>query len=91
MSGVWTEDLYLFLSQNQDPLWFDWMIRSQTVPVSPHYTILVSFPHSISGGPSDTDVMPFTIIDEERQLGNLQINGKCKKDEIFEATVLNSK
>lgn len=63
---IQTEDAYLLLSQNQYPLWFDWMIRGQTVPISPHYTILISFPHSISSGPCDTNVMPFPIVDQER-------------------------
>lgn len=63
--------VYLLLTQDQKPLWFNGMIWSQVLPAPPLDSILKSFPNTIAGGPGNTDVMPLPIIDEERQLCDL--------------------
>lgn len=60
--------LYLFLSQNKDPLWFDRMIRGQVFPIASLCAILVSLPDTIPSGPCDADVVPFPIVNDKRKL-----------------------
>lgn len=63
---------HLFLTQDQDTSWFNWMPRSKILPSAKLLSILKSLPHSISGCPCYTDMMPFSITNEERKLSNLQ-------------------
>lgn len=63
---------HLFLTQDQDTARFNWVPRSKILPSAQLLSILKSLPHPISGGPGYTDVMPFSITNEERELGNLQ-------------------
>lgn len=63
---------HLLLSQDQHSLFFDGVVRCQIFTAAPHHSILEGLPHPVAGGPCDAEVMPFSIIDEERQLCNLQ-------------------
>lgn len=69
---------HLLLSEDQHSLWFDGMVRCQVFSAAPHHSILKGFPHPVTGGPRDAQVMPFPIIDEERQLCNLR-QRHCRK------------
>lgn len=64
--------IYLLLSQDEHPVWFDGVIWCQIFTAAPHHAILEGLPHPISGGPRDAQVVPFAVINEERQLCNLQ-------------------
>lgn len=64
--------LYLLLSQDQHSVWFDGVVRSQIFPAASLHSVLESFPHAVTGGPRDAEVMPLAVVDEERQLRNLQ-------------------
>lgn len=75
---------HLFLPQDQYSLWFDGVVRCQILSVAPHHSILESLPHPVTGGPRDAQVMPFPVIDEERQFCNLQQRRcKNKKSRLF--------
>ena len=64
--------IHLLLSKDQNSIWFDGVVRCQIFPVAPHHAVLEGLPHPVTGGPRDAEVMPFSIVDEERQLCNLQ-------------------
>lgn len=64
--------IHLLLSKDQYSLWFDWVVRCQIFPTAPQHSVLEGLPHPVTGGPRDAEVMPFPIINEERQLCNLQ-------------------
>lgn len=64
--------IHLLLSQHQHSIWFDGVVGCQIFPISPHHSILEGLPHPVTGGPRDAEVMPFSVIDEKRQLCNLQ-------------------
>ncbi len=68
--------VYLLLTQDQQALWFDGMIWSQILSTPPLDTILESFPNAIASGPGHADVMPLSIVDEERQLCHLEEDGR---------------
>lgn len=70
---------YLFLTQDQDTSRFNWMPRSKILPSAKLLSILKSLPHSISCCPRNTDMMPFSITNEERELGNLQRKQQQKR------------
>lgn len=75
---------HLFLTQDQDSSRFNWVPRSKILPGAKLLPILKSLPHSISGCPCYTDMMPFSITNEERELGNLQNpqNNACCKPRL---------
>lgn len=64
--------IHLLLSQDQHSLWFDGVIWCQIFSITPHHPVLEGFPHAVAGGPCDAEVMPFSIVDEERQPRNLK-------------------
>lgn len=64
--------VYLLLPQDEQALWFDGMIWSQILPTAPLDSILKSFPYTITSGPGYADMMPLSVIDEERQLCHLE-------------------
>lgn len=66
--------VYLLLTEDQQALWFDWMIWSQILSTPPLDAILESFPNTITSGPGYADVMPLSIIDEKGQFSNLEEN-----------------
>lgn len=75
---------HLFLTQDQDTSRFNWVPRSKILPSAKLLSILKSLPHSISGCPCYTDMMPFSITNEERELGDLQKpkNNTCCKPSL---------
>lgn len=75
------QSVYLLLTQDQQALRFDGMIRSQILPAPSLDTILESFPNTIAGGPGHTDVMPLSIIDQKRQLCDLELLDRRSRDE----------
>lgn len=74
-------NIHLLLSQDQHSLWFDGMVRCQILSTAPHHSVLEGFPHPVTGGPRDAEVMPFSIVDEERQLCDLW--QRCCKNHVF--------
>lgn len=62
---------YLFLAEDEQALWFDGMIGSQIFSAPSFHTILEGFPNTIASRPGHTDVMPLSIVDQERQLCDL--------------------
>ncbi len=77
-------NIHLLLSQDQHSLWFDGMVWCQIFPISPHHSILKGFPHPVTGGPRDAEVMPFAVVDEERKLCNLQ-QRHCASHDFLES------
>lgn len=74
--------MHLLLSQDQHSLWFDGVVWCQILPTAPLHAILEGLPHPITGGPCDAEVMPFAVIDEKRQLCNLQQRLSVNPDSV---------
>lgn len=63
---------HLLLTQDQQALGLDGVIRSQVLSAPSLDAILERFPNAIASGPGHADVMPLPVVDEKRQLGDLQ-------------------
>lgn len=64
--------IHLLLSQDQDSIWFDGVVWCQILPTAPQHSVLEGLPHPVSGGPRDAEMMPFSVVDEKRQLCELE-------------------
>lgn len=64
--------VYLLLAEDQQTLRFDGMIRGQILSAASLDAILESFPNAIPSGPGHADVMPLPVVDQKRQLSDLE-------------------
>lgn len=74
---------YLLLPQDEDPSWFDGMPGREIQARPPQHTILVGLPLSITGGPGHAHVVPFSIVDRQRQCHGLWVQQGTQTDGCF--------
>lgn len=76
---------YLFLPQDDDSAWFDWVPGCQVISTPPLLTVLVRVPLAVPCGPGDANVVPPPITHLQRQLGNLlsKENQHIKKKNVL--------
>lgn len=65
---------HLLLPQDEHTSWLDGVPGCQVFPSAELLPILECFPHAISSGPGDADVMPLAITNKQGQLCDLWVS-----------------